>query len=432
MRPTIRRRSLRTATAGLFVLTLLSLVGVEAARAQGSRAPNVTILHSFSADTDGQDIFGGLVIDQNGALYGTALAGGTDGAGTVFRLAPASAGQDPSVFTVLHHFLRNADDGGRPIAGLVADAGGAFYGTTLFGGASDRGTVFRLKAPGWKPRVLLHFGGAKGENPNRAMIFGADGALYGVTQGGGTDNLGTVFKLIPPAPGRRRWREVVLHSFAALTDGHLPEGRLVFGDAGELYGTTQEGGAFDKGIIFQLLPPGAGKRRWREKVLHQFQFDRGSQPFGGLTRAADGSLYGTTQYGGMFFHGTVFKLIPPDPGQSRWKHKILHHFTGTPGGGAAPTGDLLIDQLGVIFGTTSEGGASNLGTVYKLLPPRPGGRFWRERILHSFTGAPDGRFPLSGVIAAANGVLYGTTRNGGDEEMGTIFKVTGSGFQAVN
>ena len=109
MRPTIRRRSLRTAIAGLFVLTLLSLVGVEAARAQGSRAPNVTILHSFSADTDGQDIFGGLVIDQNGALYGTALAGGTDGAGTVYRLAPASAGQDPSVFTVLHHFLRTAE-----------------------------------------------------------------------------------------------------------------------------------------------------------------------------------------------------------------------------------------------------------------------------------------------------------------------------------
>jgi uncharacterized repeat protein (TIGR03803 family) len=202
-----------------------------------------TILYSFTGGKDGGfPSYGPLIQDAAGNLYGTTVAGGASGNGTVFKLN--KTGQE----TVLHSFSGGAK-GGHPLAGLTRDVKGNLYGTTGLGGASGRGTVFRLNKTG-QETVLYFFSGLDGASPAGNVIRDATGNLYGTTEGGGADNFGTVFEL------SKTGKETVLHSFSLGTDGGLPCAGLVRDAAGNLYGTTPVGGfiGYSYGIVFKIAP----------------------------------------------------------------------------------------------------------------------------------------------------------------------------------
>jgi uncharacterized repeat protein (TIGR03803 family) len=246
----------------------------------------------------------------SGVLYGTANNGGAAGFGTVFNLtAPISA----SSFAVLYTFGGPPGDGANPQASMITDATGALYGTTLSGGQSNAGTVFKLTpvAGGtWTETVLYSFtGGNDGRWPTSNLLFDASGALYGVTQFGGLNNSGTVFKLTPPSTVGAGWTETVLHAFAGGSDGAGPLAGLIFDGSGALYGTTPTGGANNQGTIFKLTPPAAAGGAWTESILWNFTGGNdGSFPGnGGLVADTSGALYGTTYQGGAYGGGTIYQ-----------------------------------------------------------------------------------------------------------------------------
>jgi uncharacterized repeat protein (TIGR03803 family) len=292
--------------------------------------------------------------------------------------------------------------------------------------------VFKLTPPvapatKWSETVLYSFkgalGGLDGNTPEAGLIFDHKGALYGTTVGGGAAlNGGTVFKLTPPVPPATRWRETILYSFKGGTDGANPRAGLVFDAKGALYGTTfVGGGAREAGTVFKLTPPVPPATRWRETVLHRFGAEHdGVNPLGGLVFDAEGVLYGTTDVGNTFHPGrlgTVFKLTPPVPPATKWSETILHGFPATNTDGAQPEADLIFDGNGVLYGTTTSGGKSDLGTVFRLDPISGS-----EAVLYSFKGGTDGENPHAGVVFDGKGALYGTT-NGGGAGLGTVFKL---------
>jgi len=254
-------------------------------------------------------------------------------------------------------------DGAYPYAGLIFDAAGNLYGTTSGGGAHKRGAVFKL-APNpdgtWTESVLYSFrGGVDGWAPYAGLVFDAAGNLYGTGQNGGANGSGVVFKLAPNPDGT--WTESVLHSFA-YTDGSFPAG-LIFDAAGNLYGTTLQGGAAaGYGVVFKLKPNPDGT--WTESVLHAFTGGAdGSLLYAGLTLRA-GALYGTTYEGGDcsgFGCGVVFKLTPSSSG---WSETVLHTFLGF---GENPAAPVIFDPAGNLYGTTTSG-STNKGLVFKLTP----------------------------------------------------------------
>jgi uncharacterized repeat protein (TIGR03803 family) len=311
-------------------------------------------------------------------------------------------------------------DGGDPLSNLVMDAAGNLYGTTFVGGAYGAGEVFELSHnPGanWTETVLYSFtGGLDGANPYYSgVIFDASGNLYGTTVGGGTSNLGTVFELTPTESG---WSEKVLYSFAAGLDGASPYAGLVFNGAGSLYGTSYAGGAYDDGTVFELTPTGKGQ--WIETVIHTFNETNGSAPAGELVFDRQGNLYGVTQGGGNSKAGVAFELVRSSTG--RWTGEILHSFTGGSDGSSPYTERLVLDALGNLYGTTIGGGASQLGTVFRLSRNAAGA--WREVVLYSFNGALAAN-PYSGLILDGNGNLYGTCANGnGESTVGAVFELS--------
>src|SRR5271157_110097 len=378
------------------------------------------VLHSFNNNgTDGALPYAGLIFDAAGNLYGTTWLAGTYGYGTVFELTPTAGGGWTE--QVLHSF-GNGTDGNQPVAGLIFDAAGNLYSTTVGGGDYDYGTVFELTPAaggGWTEQVLHSFGnGTDGASPYAGLIFDAAGNLYGTTYLGGTYGYGTVFELTPAAGGG--WTEQVLYSFD-YTDGAHPEAGLIFDFAGNLYGTTAFGGtgtfrSGGCGTVFELTPTAGGG--WTEKVLYSFgnSLSDGLGP-GGLIFDAAGNLYGTTAYGGTYGGGTVFEVTPAAGGG--WTEQVLRSFNGTDG--AFPSAGLIFDAAGSLYGTASEYGAYGDGTVFELTPG--GGGNWAEQVLHSFNGT-DGDGPGAGLIFDAASNLYGTTSGGGTYGYGTVFELT--------
>jgi len=262
---------------------------------------------------------------------------------------------------VLHNFSGGAD-GIAPRAGLILDAAGNLYGTTDNGGTYNQGTVFELTpAAGgtWTEKVLNSFGsGTDGVRPRGVLIFDAAGNLYGTTYGD-PYNQGTVFELTPAARGT--WTEKVLHTFGSGSDGTFPAAGLVLDAAGNLYGTTYEGGTYGLGTAFELTPAGGGT--WTEKVLHHFgNGTDGVYPLASLIFDAAGNLYGTTSYGGSYGGGTVFRL-------NAQGEVLLQNFSGTDG--ANPVANLVLDTAGNPYGTTSLGGTSSEGTVFEITNTPP-------------------------------------------------------------
>jgi uncharacterized repeat protein (TIGR03803 family) len=257
-----------------------------------------------------------------------------------------------------------------PVAGLVIDAAGNLYGVASGGGSARRGTVFELKRQAngtWIERVLYNFkdNAADGAAPIGRLILDAAGNLYGTTMGGGFDNAGTVFELKREAGGN--WRERVLHSFANNgIDGILPWAGLVFDTVGNLFGTSASGGSSGMVTVFELSPNGTGG--WTESILYNFRSDGtdGNFPDHEVILDGTGNLYGTTVQGGASNLGTVFELSPDGSGD--WTEKVLHSFTHDSIDGESPTSGLIFDVAGNFYGTTYGGGTAGAGTVFKITP----------------------------------------------------------------
>jgi hypothetical protein len=286
--------------------------------------------------------------------------------------------------------------------------------------------------------VLYSFkGGKDGNRPDAGLIMDTSGALYGTTSEGGTD--GTVFKLTPPAAGQTVWTESVLYRFKGGRDGKFPNGSLIMDTSGALYGTTTDGGTgcpgFECGTVFELTPPGAGEAEWTESVLYSFKGGKdGKAPLAGLIMDTSGAFYGTTEgagigrcsFSGGRGCGTVFELTPPGAGETGWTESVLYHFKGGRNG-KFPSGGLIMDTSGALYGTTTFGGTGK-GTVFMLTPPGAGETEWTESVLYRFQGGQDGASPAAGLITDTSGALYGTTLNGGTGcrslgGCGTVFRL---------
>jgi uncharacterized repeat protein (TIGR03803 family) len=364
-----------------------------------------TVLHNFNNNgTDGAYPQAGLIVDAAGNLYGTTNNGGTYTYGTVFELTPAAGGGYTE--KILHNFTNGAD-GGNPQAGLILDGAGNLYGTTYVGGAYCCGTVFELTPAGggtWNEKVLYSFGSGNTAYPTSGLIFDGAGNLYGTTLQGGPAQGGSVFELSPAGGGN--WTERDLHDFGALSTGIFPVGGVTFDGAGNLYGTTSTGGAASNGMVFELT---AGS--WTLRVLHNFTGGNdGDFPLAGLVLAG-GNLYGTTS-GNNSGWGTLYELTPA--GGGNWTYQVVHNF-GTGNDGATPYAGLIADSLGNLYGTTLGGGTYGGGTVFRF-------NAHGEVVLHSF-GLPEGYSPVDSLTFDGAGNLYGTTSNGATYGGGTVFQV---------
>lgn len=416
-----------TQSKGLSQPTLRKLCGwavvsVLLMAAPSAFAVQFTTLAKFNG-VDGSFPYAGLVRDSAGNLYGTTFEGGTGGMGTVYKLAPPAAGQTAWTQTVLADF--NGANGSFPKVSLIIDPAGNLYGTTSLGGAGSFGTVFRVKPPAagktaWTLTTLANFNGTNGTGaaPYAGLIRDSAGNLYGTTAGGGTGSDGIVFKLAPPAAGKTAWTLTTLVNFNG-TNGSVPVAGLVSDSAGNLYGTTSEGGTSGDGTVFRLKPPAAGTTAWTRTTLLNFNGTNGSTPFARLIFDSAGNLYGTTTAGGTGGDGTVFRLAPPAAGKTAWTLTTLVNFKGT--NGASPQSGLARDSAGNLYGTTLTGAVGSVGTIFKLAPPAAGKTAWTLTTLVSFNYL-NGATSYSDLILDTSGNLYGTTFLGGDG-LGTIFKL---------
>ena len=381
--------------------------------------PTETVLHTFGSSlTDGTSPYSGVIMDAAGNLYGTTQYGGAHGYGTVFEVAAGTQAE-----TVLYSFGVNTTDGLVPSANLISDPQGNLYGTTSGGGAQDEGTVFEIAAGTYEETVLHSFGASStdGQNPvgNAGLISDSDGNLYGTTYSGGTNNLGTVYEI---SAGSHT--ESVVYSFGSSSnDGNRPQGSLISDSAGNLYGTTYSGGTNNLGTVFEIA---AGTHN--ETVLHSFIGSDGALPSTVLISDSAGNLYGTTEFGGSHGNGTVFEIAAGTHEES-----VLCSFGSSSTDGFNPFAGLISDAAGNLYGTTEAGGLYNEGTIFKIAAVTH-----VETILYSFSGGIDGGHPFaSSLISDTFGNLYGTTTAGGNTNIdlqngetgdGTVFELSNTGF----
>jgi uncharacterized repeat protein (TIGR03803 family) len=279
-------------------------------------------------------------------------------------------------------------------------------------------------------QVLHSFTGENGDGANSAACLtkGSNGNLYGATSRGGAFGKGVVYEVRPPASAGAPWVETVVYSFTGGIDGDDPFSMPVAGKDGVLYGNVQRGGEFGKGAVYELTPPASGGR-WSERVLHSFTAKDGDgyNPRPALIMGKDGALYGTTTDGGLpggdNGFGIVFRLTPPAVPGGEWVERVLYKFTGANGDGANPFGNVAFGPDGALYGTTF-GGPSGPGTIYRLSLPERADGTWTETVLHNFPRAgDDGRFPVGDLAIDADGVIYGTTQWGGISNNGIVFQL---------
>jgi hypothetical protein len=452
------------AVTGVHIVLLASLA-VFTARTGAAQAPAYAVLNSFQGSPDGANPLGGLVLGNDGTLYGTTDTGGTNqcyygepACGTVFALTPATGASWKE--TVIHSFA--GSDGAFPNSGLAFGPTGSLFGVTPNGGSDGVGAIFTLKPPSvaggaWTQTVLYSYGGRRyqqNEDPNGPLLIEPDGTLYTTAEGAPAEGvgalLGTVSALKPPAAQGGAWTEYVLHYFG---DGGVLGGASgaqplagVVGAGGALFGTTYSAGdvycsVFSCGLVFELTPPATHGGGWTFTVIYTFTGPPdGGFPAAVLTVGPGGVLYGTTAYGGPGACssdggvyqgcGTVFQLTPPAQAGGTWTESIIHGFIGNNGDGAYPTASLTLGKNGVIYGTTQNGGSdtspcpSGCGTVFKLAPPATPEGPWTEKVLYAFSNQNgDGAYPTAGLALSPTGVLYGTTSAGGTAGLGTVFAI---------
>lgn len=336
----------------------------------------------------------------------------------ILFIVPVAGSQ---TLTTLYTLQGGPADGEEPCA-ITAGPDGALFGTTYFGGAENFGTAFKIDAGGHDTVLHSFTNGRDGENPCSRLATGSGGTLYGTTIYGGKEN-GTVFQI-------RGDHLNAAYDFPGGPLGSFPSG-VVEGPGGALYGTTSQGGGGKCpggcGTIFRLDLLG------HETVLHTFQGPDGAFPAAGVTFDKQGNLYGTTESGGAYGGnnscpdgcGTVFKLA------ASGKFTTLHKFAGGIADGWFVATAPVVDPEGNLYGTTSGGGAYNAGTIYEITVAGD------ENILYSFEGAPDGAVPEQ-ITRAANGNLFGVTDEGGSLECtegvsgcGTVFELDATGTETV-
>jgi uncharacterized repeat protein (TIGR03803 family) len=317
---------------------------------------------------------------------------------------------------ILYSFTAGID-GGYPYAGMVMDAKGNLYGTTSQGGANFAGAVFEVTPNSngtWTEQVLYSFAGFNGTGdgylPYSTLTFDAKGNLYSTTQGGGASFHGTVFQLSPQSNGT--WSEKVLYSFGGGNDGAEPFAGVILDTAGNLYGTTFSGGKYGFGTAFELEAGANGT--WTEKQLHNFTGAvDGANPFyGSLAFDRAGNLYGETYSGGANDYGVIYQLSLASNGE--WTEKIVHAFSGGSDGDST-AGNLVVDNHGNVF-------AESFFSVQELTPTNG---VWTTTNIHNFTGGSDGSSAEGGLFLDKAGNVYGMTFSGGAHR-GTVFELTPS------
>ncbi|MBA3915386.1 MAG: hypothetical protein H0X25_16340, partial [Acidobacteriales bacterium] len=385
-----------------------------------------TLLHSFNATPDGAVPSGALVADAAGNLYGSS-GGGAYGYGTVYELTPAAQGGWTHI--VLYNFKGGAD-GSLPLGNLVFDKSGDLYGLTQEGGihgcyynAQDVGcgTLFKLTfaGGGWTESILYRFSPSEGGlQLSGSLVLDAAGNFYSTTNES-TGLLGSIFQL---SAASGQWADTIVHTFTGGSDGSYLNAPLLVDQAGNIYGTTLEGGPANHGLVFEFMP--AGGNQWTETILYSFSGGSdGGAPRTGLTTDRSGNLYGGTAAGGTGCGGSgcgvIFKLTPGSNGQ--YSESVLYDFRNM---SVAPNG-LTLNAQGNIYGSTFAGGTCyQCGTVFEL---SSSGGVWKESRLWKFKGGTDGEFP-SLIIVNAAGQVFGTSFAAGDAGNGTVFELApGSG-----
>ncbi len=431
----------------------LAVPAVPRAAAQASAAP-YSVLHAFSAANRGNNADGvgprELIQGGGGFFYGAASAGGANGTGTVFKVAP------DGTLTTLHAFSALVytpgvgaspnSDGNNPTAGLALGSDGALYGGTGTGGTNRAGTIYKVTPDGTFTAIhsfdaINGIGNGEsheGFNPTR-LVPGADGNLYGTNNKGGDNGNGTVFRVTPDGG------LTVLHEFGATTpagaspDGVNP-GPLSPGTDGYFYGTAR-GGTSGAGVFYRIAPDGTFT------LLHTFGGNpfattgEGALPDGGVTPGPDGYFYGATSLGGANGNGTVYKIALDGTVTTlhsfgaTYPRTATNYDTANPDG-ANPSARLVTGRDGNFYGTAPRGGANGNGTVFKLTPD---GGLTVEHVFSaaSVPGAPhdgpngDGLLPIAALIQAGDGRLYGACPSGGSGGNGVLFALTpGAGHPA--
>ena len=313
-----------------------------------------SVLHAFKGGAkDGSGPQGFLLRDAPGNLYGTTTAGGAHGNGTVFKMTGTKE-------TVLYSFGSRQSDGADPEAGLAIDQAGNLYGTTTAGGSNGNGTVFMVAPPAvqgaaWTETVLYSFGtGTDGAVPVGGVSLDASGDLYGTASSGGRYGLGTVFQLIKGSP----WTEKTVHDFQDADDGAVPYAGLIAGSSGNFYGAATEGGNHGGGTVFELTQSNG---EWTFSAIYSVPGGGISGSFRNLVLDTAGNIYATTHCDGNDGSGTVYELSPTN---GSWSYKLLYTFTGG-NDGLYSFSNLVLSQ-GSLYGTTNKGGTHGAGVVFKV------------------------------------------------------------------
>jgi uncharacterized repeat protein (TIGR03803 family) len=377
----------------------------------------------------------GVVADANGNIFGATQVGGNlnncdEGCGTVFELSPASNGW---IFNTIYTYV-GAFDGNQPPNPPILDSKGNLFiasGSLLAGNYSQISLNIELEISPesggrWGASVMHDFPSSSDGTYPRSSLFGdSAGNLYGTTEGGGAFGWGTIFELSSAGAG---WKETILYSFTGTADGALPGAALSQDAAGNLYGTAEFGGntscSGGCGTVFRLSPNSDGK--WTFSVLHGFvNAQDGDNPRSGVILDSAGNIYGTSMNGsiaGCFSGcGSVFKLTPSASGE--WHFVRLYTFPGGTNGGVPSYGTLAMDPQGRLYGVVGEGGTGN-GLVYQL-SPFPETSLWKESVLYSFTQSESASVGTLRLDHAGN--LYGTTNGGGTYNQGTVFELSQTG-----
>lgn len=426
---------LKTAPGTLAIAILSITMAAPAAMAQ-----SFNVVHSFTGGADGANPFSGLTADRGGQLYGTASRGGSPGVcqyeggcGTVYRLTPHGSSL---LFSPLYTFTGSLNDGGYPESGVTIAPDGTLYGNS--------GVIYNLRPPAsipgsvfvpWTETLIYTFSYLPdGFGPSGHLAVDSAGNIYGTTEFGGRSNgcgagglgCGSVYQL---TKSNGSWNRNVLYKFQGVADGGQPLGGVILDQSGNLYGTTPESfyGNWCCGAVFEVSPSGSG---WTETNLGTFSFaTTGENSYARLIFDPAGNLYGVASSGGANGGGTVVELTPSSGG---WSFNPLYSFTCTVCTyESGPYGGLAMDSAGNLYGTTRNEGAYNMGSVFKLTPS---GGAWIYTDLHDFTGGSDGGLPDGDLLVDSNGNVFGTTYAGGQTaancdnsvnyECGVVFEIT--------
>jgi uncharacterized repeat protein (TIGR03803 family) len=406
------------------MIAMLAVLGVSLLLAAHASAQTEVILHHFGGSKlDGTYPSSGVIFDAAGNLYGETRTGGSMNGGTVFELLPEAGGG--YMEEIVHNFEDRGVGGDFPHSGLIFDDIGNLYGTTGNSGYGyySEGKLFELTPKlggGWMERLVYSFDLDPAAAYPEGVVLDAEGNFFGPAE---VDRLGSgaVFELTPSTGGD--WSATVLHSFNRYFTS--PNAGLTFDSVGHFYGTTRGGGFHGNGsgMVFEFGRTSDGE--WTDfSEIHRFNSGGtdGTTPAAGVTIDSSANLYGTTEFGGAFGGGTLYELAPAAGGT--WTERILCNFAiGTNStNGSYPNSTLVFDASGNLYGTTGGGGAYGYGTVFEL-SPAAGGE-WMETVVHSFdNNRMDGTGTVGPLVLDSAGNIYGTTEGGGRYGSGVVFEI---------